>query len=59
MTEGLVTGRLQLPACRRLVPELALQGQHLVAELPDVQPEVILRGLGLGLGVLGLGTQTQ
>lgn len=45
--EGLVSSHLQLPVRGPLVPELALQRQHLVAELPDTQPEVVLGHLGL------------
>lgn len=44
---GLIAHGQQLPVDGRLVPELALQGQHLVTEPPDVQPEVLLGSLSL------------
>lgn len=44
---GLLASLQQLPVYGRLVPELALQGQHLVTELPDLQPEILLGSLSL------------
>lgn len=51
-TGGLLERGPQGPVCRALVSELALQGPHLVTQLPDAQSEVLLRSLGLWVPML-------